>query len=63
MELIQLDKSQFSEKHSMSRLLGSPPGYTGIDQGGQLTEEVDKFQYSVVLFDEIEKAHPEILNL
>ncbi len=63
MELIQLDMSEFSEKHSMSRLLGSPPGYTGFDQGGQLTEEVDKYQYSVVLFDEIEKAHPEILNL
>ena len=63
MELIQLDMSEFSEKHSMSRLLGSPPGYTGFDQGGQLTEEVDKYQYSVVLFDEIEKAHSEILNL
>jgi ATP-dependent Clp protease ATP-binding subunit ClpA len=63
MELIKFDMSEYSEHHSVSRLLGSPPGYVGFDQGGLLTEEVDKYPYSVVLFDEIEKAHPEIYNL
>lgn len=63
MTLIKFDMSEYSESHSISKLIGSPPGYTGFDQGGLLTEEVDKYPYSVVLLDEIEKAHPEILNL
>jgi ATP-dependent Clp protease ATP-binding subunit ClpA len=63
MTLIKFDMSECSESHSISKLIGSPPGYTGFDQGGLLTEEVDKYPYSVVLLDEIEKAHPEILNL
>lgn len=63
MDLIKFDMSEYSEQHSISRLIGSPPGYVGFDQGGLLTEEVDKHNYSVVLFDEIEKAHPEIYNL
>jgi ATP-dependent Clp protease ATP-binding subunit ClpA len=63
MELVQFDMSEFSEAHTVSKLLGSPPGYAGFDQGGQLTDEIDKHKYSVVLFDEIDKAHPEIINL
>jgi ATP-dependent Clp protease ATP-binding subunit ClpA len=63
MELIKLDMSEFAESSSISKLLGSAPGYVGYDQGGMLTEEVDKYPYSVVLFDEIEKANPEIYNL
>ena len=63
MKLIKLDMSEFSESSSVSKLLGSAPGYVGFDQGGMLTEEVAKYPYSVVLFDEIEKAHPEILNI
>ena len=60
--LITLDMSEFSEKHTVSRLFGSPPGYVGYDEGGQLTEKVRRKPFSVVLFDEIEKAHPEIFN-
>jgi len=63
MELLKFDMSEYSEAHSVSRLIGSPPGYVGFDQGGILTEEVDKYPYSVVLFDEIEKAHPDVYNL
>lgn len=63
MELIKLDMSEFAESSSISKLLGSAPGYVGYEQGGMLTEEVDKYPYSVVLFDEIEKANPEIYNL
>lgn len=63
MKLIKLDMSEFSESSSVSKLLGSAPGYVGFDQGGMLTEEVAKYPYSVVLFDEIEKAHPEIFNI
>ncbi|MDT0212654.1 ATP-dependent Clp protease ATP-binding subunit [Rothia sp. ARF10] len=60
--LIQLDMSEFSEKHTVSRLFGSPPGYVGYEEGGQLTEKVRRKPFSVVLFDEVEKAHPEIFN-
>jgi ATP-dependent Clp protease ATP-binding subunit ClpC len=60
--LIQLDMSEFSEKHTISRLFGSPPGYVGYEEGGQLTEKVRRKPFSVVLFDEIEKAHPDIFN-
>lgn len=60
--LIQLDMSEFSEKHTASRLFGSPPGYVGYDEGGQLTEKVRRKPFSVVLFDEVEKAHPDIFN-
>jgi hypothetical protein len=61
--LIRLDMSEYSEKFNVSRLIGSPPGYVGHEQGGQLTEQVRRKPYSVILFDEIEKAHPEIYNL
>ena len=60
--LIQLDMSEYTEKHTVSRLFGSPPGYVGYEQGGQLTEKVRRKPFSVVLFDEIEKAHPDIFN-
>lgn len=60
--LVQLDMSEYMEKHSVSRLVGSPPGYVGYDEGGQLTESVRRKPFSVVLFDEIEKAHPDIFN-
>ena len=60
--LIQLDMSEYSERHTASRLFGSPPGYVGYDEGGQLTEKVRRRPFSVVLFDEIEKAHPDIFN-
>ena len=60
--LISLDMSEFSEKHTVSRLFGSPPGYVGYDEGGQLTEKVRRKPFSVVLFDEVEKAHPDIFN-
>ncbi|KAF8819419.1 putative chaperone clp [Cardiosporidium cionae] len=62
-EMIRFDMSEFMEKHSLSRLIGSPPGYVGYGEGGQLTEAVNKKPYSVILFDEIEKAHPDISNL
>ncbi len=61
--LIRLDMSEFMEKHSVSRLVGSPPGYVGYDEAGQLTEKIRRKPYSVVLFDEIEKAHPDVLNV
>ena len=61
--LIRLDRSEFMEKHTVSRLIGSPPGYVGYDEAGQLTEKVRRKPYSVVLFDEIEKAHPDVMNL
>ena len=61
--LIRLDLSEFMEKHSVSRLVGSPPGYVGYDEAGQLTEKIRRKPYSVVLFDEIEKAHPDVLNI
>ena len=60
--LIQLDMSEYMEKHTVSRLFGSPPGYVGYEEGGQLTEKVRRKPFSVVLFDEIEKAHPDIFN-
>jgi len=60
--LIQMDMSEFSEKHTVSRLFGSPPGYVGYEEGGQLTEKVRRHPFSVVLFDEVEKAHPDIFN-
>ena len=61
--LIRLDMSEFMEKHSVSRIIGSPPGYVGYDEAGQLTEKIRRKPYSVVLFDEIEKAHPDVLNI
>lgn len=61
--LIRLDMSEFMEKHSVSRIIGSPPGYVGYDEAGQLTEKVRRKPYSVLLFDEIEKAHPDVLNI
>ncbi|MBE7077047.1 MAG: ATP-dependent Clp protease ATP-binding subunit [Clostridiales bacterium] len=62
-KIIRLDMSEFMESHSVSKLIGSPPGYVGFDDGGQLTEQVRRKPYSVVLFDEIEKAHPEVFNM
>jgi len=62
-ELIRFDMSEYMERHAVSRLIGAPPGYVGFDQGGQLTESVTKHPYSVVLLDEIEKAHPDIYNV
>ncbi len=61
--MVRLDMSEFMEKHSVSKLIGSPPGYIGFDEGGQLTEKIRRRPYSVVLFDEIEKAHPDVLNI
>ena len=61
--LVRLDMSEFMEKHSVSRLIGSPPGYVGYDEAGQLTEKIRRKPYSVVLFDEIEKAHPDVMNV
>jgi len=61
--LIRLDMSEFMEKHAVSRIIGSPPGYVGYDDAGQLTEKIRRKPYSVVLFDEIEKAHPDVLNI
>ncbi len=60
--MIRLDMSEYMEPHTVSRLFGSPPGYVGYDEGGQLTEQVRRRPYSVILFDEIEKAHPEVFN-
>ncbi len=62
-KIIRLDMSEFMEAHSVSKLIGSPPGYVGFDDGGQLTEQVRRKPYSVVLFDEVEKAHPEVFNM
>src|SRR5207247_2255322 len=61
--LIKIDMSEFMERHNVSRLVGAPPGYVGFDEGGQLTEAVRRKSYSVVLLDEIEKAHPEVFNI
>ena len=61
--LLRFDMSEFMEKHSVSRLIGAPPGYVGYDEAGQLTEKVRRKPYSVILFDEIEKAHPDVLNI
>ena len=61
--LIQLDMSEYMERHNASRMVGSPPGYVGYEEGGQLTEQVRRRPYSVVLFDEIEKAHPDVMNM
>ena len=61
--MIRIDMSEYQEKHTVSRLIGAPPGYVGYDEGGQLTESVRRRPYSVVLFDEIEKAHPEVFNV
>ncbi|UUD37041.1 ATPase [Mycoplasmopsis californica] len=62
-QMIRLDMSEYMEKHSVSKILGAPPGYVGFDQGGQLTEKIRKNPYTVLLFDEIEKAHPDVLNI
>jgi len=62
-QIIRIDMSEYMESHSVSRLIGSPPGYVGYDEGGQLTEAVRRKPYSIVLFDEIEKAHPEVFNI
>lgn len=61
--MVRIDMSEFMEKHAVSKLLGSPPGYVGYENGGQLTEKVRRNPYSIILFDEIEKAHPEVLNI
>ncbi len=63
MELLRFDMSEYMERHAVSRLIGAPPGYIGFDQGGQLTESISKHPYSVLLLDEIEKAHPDIFNI
>ena len=62
-DMIRIDMSEYMEKHSVSRMIGSPPGYVGYDEGGQLSEKVRRNPYSVILFDEIEKAHPDVFNL
>lgn len=61
--IIKLDMSEYMEKHTVSKLIGSPPGYVGFEEGGQLTEKIRRKPYSVVLFDEIEKAHPDVFNM
>lgn len=61
--LIRIDMSEYMEKHTVSRLLGAPPGYVGYDEGGQLTDAVRRRPYSVLLFDEMEKAHPDVFNV
>jgi ATP-dependent Clp protease ATP-binding subunit ClpB len=61
--LLRIDMSEYMEKHSVSRLIGAPPGYVGYEEGGQLTEQVRRRPYAVVLFDEIEKAHPDVFNI
>ena len=62
-KFLRYDMSEYMEKHAVSRLIGTPPGYVGFDQGGLLTEEVNKHPYCVILFDEIEKAHPDLMNI
>ncbi len=62
-QIIRIDMSEYMEKHAVSRMIGSPPGYVGHDEGGQLTEKVRRNPYSVILFDEIEKAHPDVFNI
>ncbi len=61
--MIRIDMSEYMEKHAVARLIGAPPGYVGYDEGGQLTEAVRRRPYSVILFDEIEKAHPDVFNI
>ena len=61
--MVRLDMSEYMEKHSVARLIGAPPGYVGYDEGGYLTEAVRRRPYSVILFDEIEKAHPDVFNI
>jgi ATP-dependent Clp protease ATP-binding subunit ClpC len=61
--MIRVDMSEYMEKHSVSKMIGSPPGYVGYDEGGQLSEKVRRHPYSVILFDEIEKAHPDVFNI
>ncbi len=61
--MIRVDMSEYMEKHSVSKLIGSPPGYVGYEEGGQLSEKVRRNPYSVILFDEIEKAHPDVFNI
>ena len=61
--VIRVDMSEYMEKHSVSKLIGSPPGYVGYDEGGQLSEKVRRNPYSVILFDEVEKAHPDVFNI
>lgn len=61
--IIRVDMSEYMEKHSVSKMIGSPPGYVGFEEGGQLSEQVRKNPYSVILFDEIEKAHPDVFNV
>ena len=62
-KMIRIDMSEYMEKHAVARLIGAPPGYVGYEEGGQLTEQVRRNPYSVVLFDEIEKAHPDVFNI
>ena len=62
-KIIRIDMSEYMEKHSVSRLIGAPPGYVGYDEGGQLTEAVRRKPYSIVLLDEVEKAHPDVFNI
>ena len=61
--MVRIDMSEYMEKHTVARLLGAPPGYVGFEEGGQLTEAVRRRPYSVVLFDEVEKAHPDVWNV
>ena len=61
--MIRIDMSEYMEPHSVAKLIGSPPGYVGYDEGGQLTEKIRRKPYSVILFDEIEKAHPDVMNM
>ena len=61
--MIRIDMSEFMEPHSVAKLIGAPPGYVGFDDGGQLTEKIRRKPYSVILFDEIEKAHPDVMNM
>jgi ATP-dependent Clp protease ATP-binding subunit ClpA len=62
-EMLRFDMSEYMERHTVSRLIGAPPGYVGYDQGGQLTDAVDQHPHAVVLLDEIEKAHPDVYNI
>ena len=61
--MIRIDMSEYMERHTVSRLVGAPPGYVGYEEGGQLTERVRRRPYSVILLDEVEKAHPEVFNI
>jgi ATP-dependent Clp protease ATP-binding subunit ClpB len=61
--MVRIDMSEFMEKHSVARLIGAPPGYVGYDEGGALTEAVRRRPYQVILFDEVEKAHPDVFNV